>query len=232
MRPLMFGLRRPSPHSLCRPGRSLALVLLAACAMGGPAAAVEQTASALFEALRPLVYQVRVVDIASGDKTTIGSGFRVGADGLIATNFHVVSLLVHDPDQYRLELIDQDDAAKVGRLVAVDVLHDLALVRDSRLGERAFALRPQALAQGERIYSMGNPHDLGMTIIEGNYNGPVKSSRFERLLCSGSLMPGLSGGPAFDLDQAGHHGDVQHCMRMIDMKSVTVSRGDAVGRSR
>jgi hypothetical protein len=164
----------------------------------GPLPAIEQTASALFETLRPLVYQIRVIDIASGDKTTIGSGFRVGADGLVATNFHVVSLLVHEPRNYRLELIDQHDASTVGTLVAVDVLHDLALLRDARTGGREFALHPPALAQGERIFSMGNPHDLGMTIIEGNYNGPVKSSRFERLLFSGSLNPGMSGGPAFN----------------------------------
>jgi serine protease Do len=163
----------------------------------------EPSASRLFSTLRELVYQVRVIDIASGDKTTIGSAFRVGAGGLLATNFHVVSSLIHEPDKYRLEIVGDDDVKLAATPVVVDVLHDLAIIRDNRHGARHFALLSAALAQGERVFSMGNPHDLGMTIVEGTYNGPLKSSRFERLLFSGSLNPGMSGGPAFN-----EHGSV------------------------
>lgn len=88
-------------------------------------------------------------------------------------------------------------------MVAIDVLHDLAIVRDQRPSAIYFSLLPNSLAQGTRLYSMGNPRDLGMTIIEGNYNGLLKSSRFERILFSGSLNPGMSGGPAFN-----QHGEV------------------------
>ena len=45
---------------------------------------------------------------------------------------------------------------------------------------------------------MGNPHDLGMTIIEGTYNGLIQTSRFQKILFSGSLNSGMSGGPAMD----------------------------------
>lgn len=186
----------PPRSSAPRHQARLALTLLL-CLLVGPLAAAP-TASSLFETLRPLVYQVRVIDVASGDKTTIGSGFRVGADGLFATNYHVVSLLIQEPDKYRMELVGEDGAGTPATVVGIDVLHDLALVRDPAQVGDAFSLLAGELAQGERIFSMGNPRDLGMTIIEGNYNGLVKSSRFERLLFSGSLNAGMSGGPAFN----------------------------------
>jgi len=37
-----------------------------------------------------------------------------------------------------------------------------------------------------------------MLIIEGNYSGLLQESRYKKILFSGSLNPGMSGGPAFD----------------------------------
>jgi len=51
------------------------------------------------------------------------------------------------------------------------------------------------LPKGERIYAMGNPLDLGFTIIEGTYNGLVDKSYDERIHFSGAINAGMSGGP-------------------------------------
>jgi serine protease Do len=50
-------------------------------------------------------------------------------------------------------------------------------------------------SKGERLYSMGNPLDLGFTIIEGTYNGLVDRTYNDRVHFSGALNPGMSGGP-------------------------------------
>src|SRR4029077_10835207 len=50
-------------------------------------------------------------------------------------------------------------------------------------------------AQGERLYSMGNPLDLGFTVNEGTYNGLVGRSYNERIHFTAALNPGMSGGP-------------------------------------
>jgi hypothetical protein len=42
---------------------------------------------------------------------------------------------------------------------------------------------------------MGNPHDLGTTIVEGTYNGLVADALYERVHLSGAINPGMSGGP-------------------------------------
>lgn len=159
-------------------------------------------AASLFESRQALVYQIRVIDTVSGDKVSIGSGFRVSRDGVVATNFHVVAAFVHEPEKYRLEYVARDGGTGGLALSAVDVVHDLALVRADLPGERAFELATAPLSQGDRIYSMGNPQDLGMTIIEGTFNGLVSVSRHQKILFSGSLNPGMSGGPTMNADGA------------------------------
>ncbi|MDE2504168.1 MAG: trypsin-like peptidase domain-containing protein, partial [Burkholderiales bacterium] len=67
-------------------------------------------------------------------------------------------------------------------------------------GRGAVALRPasQPLARGARIYSLGNPLDVGFAVAEGNYNGLAERGFLPTLFFGGSLSPGMSGGPAVD----------------------------------
>jgi hypothetical protein len=167
------------------------------------------SATSLFSELKQTVFQIRVIDIASGDKFTIGSGFQISEQGHIATNFHVVSPYVHDPDKYRLEFVrpakskgsDDEEIIQPAQLLTFDVIHDLALLTMNNTDNSQhdfLAISDQPLNKGDRIYSMGNPHDLGMTIIEGNYNGLLQASRYQKILFSGSLNSGMSGGPAIN----------------------------------
>ena len=177
------------------------------------------TATSLFSELKQAVFQIRVIDIASGDKFTIGSGFQTSAEGHIATNFHVVSSYVHEPEKYRLEFVrtassgdnssddnsssDSSSNIQAAKLLTFDVIHDLAIltINDTPTQQTPNSFLPlskQPLNKGDRIYSMGNPHDLGMTIIEGNYNGLLQASRYQKILFSGSLNSGMSGGPAIN----------------------------------
>jgi hypothetical protein len=45
---------------------------------------------------------------------------------------------------------------------------------------------------------MGNPLDLGLTIASGTNGGVLSQTDDSRILFSGSLNPGMSGGPTFD----------------------------------
>lgn len=165
------------------------------------------TATSLFSELHQYVFQIRVIDIASGDKYTIGSGFQIESPNdqisHIATNFHVVSSYIHQPEKYRLEIIqtgddETEEAPQTAQLLTFDVIHDLALLSTAKLNTGELQLSKSPLEKGDRIYSMGNPHDLGMTIIEGNYNGLLQNSRYQKILFSGSLNSGMSGGPAIN----------------------------------
>jgi len=189
------------------------LVLAAAALLAGAVAAqqpaqppqpLSTVAERVYDHSRPRIVQIRTLLQAENRQTSIGSGFLVTADGLAITNYHVVSRFALDPRTYRLEYLAPDGAKGPLQLLALDVAHDLAVVRLDRAGLPHFEFDARALAgtlpKGERIYAMGNPLDLGFTIVEGTYNGLVDKSYDERIHFSGSINPGMSGGPVAAAD--------------------------------
>lgn len=160
----------------------------------------QDDANRLYESHRDAIYQVRIIEKSSGNKASIGSGFQISADGLVASNYHVVADAVKKPDGYLIEYLAADGSKGSMRLLAVDVLHDLALLQHERADTPWLDLHEGEIRKGTRIFSLGNPHDLGMTVVEGTYNGLVENSLYEHVLISGSLNPGMSGGPSIDRD--------------------------------
>ena len=63
---------------------------------------------------------------------------------------------------------------------------------------RAAMLTPVTanLSKGDRVLALGHPRDLGLSIVEGTYNGQVEHVLTPRLHFTGPLNPGMSGGPA------------------------------------
>jgi hypothetical protein len=170
-------------------------LLLALGSVALPARA-EGNSRSVFDRFSDRVVQIRLVESGSASKSGIGSGFVTDAAGLVATNYHVVSEIVHYPERYRLELVDGAGAAHPVELLAIDALRDLAVLRTPLRFEDHFALATQELRKGTRIFSLGNPFDLGLSIVEGTYNGLLEHSRQPRIHLTGALNPGMSGGPA------------------------------------
>ena len=161
-----------------------------------------QSAQGIYSQYQDRIYQIRLIELASGSKASIGSGFQVSPEGLIATNYHVIADAVYEPDKYRIEFIDTRGRSGQLSLLEIDVIHDLALVKHSEPARDSFLqLAGQLVQQGEELYSIGNPRDLGMTVVKGTYNGMLEHSFYDRILFSGSINPGMSGGPT--LNEAG-----------------------------
>ena len=164
-----------------------------------PVAPLSTAAERVYESARPRILQIRTLLQAAGRQTSIGSGFLVGADGLAITNYHVVARFALDPRTYRLEYVAPDGAKGPLQLLAFDLANDLAVVRVDRGSLPYFEFDQRALGgrlpKGERIFAMGNPLDLGFTIVEGTFNGLVDKSYDERIHFSGAINPGMSGGP-------------------------------------
>lgn len=181
-------------------------LLIIACASGTASAAPSESSVAerIYAAAPPRLLQIRTLVADAGRQTSNGSGFLVSADGLAITNYHVVSQAALEPDTYRLEYTAADGSQGSVSLLRVDLPNDLALVRVDKKDAPFFTFDQAAiegrLAKGERLYSMGNPLDLGFTIIEGTYNGLADHSYTERIHFSGALNPGMSGGPAVTAD--------------------------------
>jgi len=167
-------------------------------------AVITATAESVYKAAHPRLLQIRTLVEGTGRQSSIGSGFVVTPEGLAVTNYHVVSQHALEPGTYRMEYAAPDGSLGTIRLLAIDVPNDLAVVQLEKGGWPFFEFNQRALGdalpKGERVYSMGNPLDLGFTIVEGTFNGLVERSYNERIHFSGSLNPGMSGGPAVTVD--------------------------------
>lgn len=166
---------------------------------------VSLSAQRLYERSRAKLVQIRTLLKSQSSQASVGSGFLVDANGLLMTNYHVVSQAALQPERYRLVYVTADGKEGALELLAVDVVHDLALVRAanaelSTRGHLSFRPQSQALSKGERIYSLGNPLDVGFALTEGNYNGLVERSFYPSIFFGGALNPGMSGGPTLDED--------------------------------
>jgi serine protease Do len=174
-----------------------------AAASAAPAPSLSLSARKVYEQARSQLLQIRTVLKGQASQTSVGSGFVVSAQGHIVTNFHVVSEAALKPERHDLVYVTADGREAPLRILQIDVLHDLALLQAADApGQRFDALvfrKPvNPLAQGERIYSLGNPLDVGFAVTEGTYNGLVKRSFYPQIFFGGALSAGMSGGPALD----------------------------------
>lgn len=169
---------------------------LLCCAQGFAQELPQDIAEKTMSAHGASIFKVRIVNIKSAETSVYGTGFFIDDGHILATNYHVASLAVLEPENYRA-VIDVDGEEHPLRIVAVDVVHDLAILQSEREFP-ALSLSHRPPSKGVKLYSIGNPHSLGMTVVEGNYNGLVDDRFLDRVHFSGALNSGMSGGPALN----------------------------------
>ena len=171
------------------------LVVLVALAPWSAPGQTTDRGEEVFRRYADRVVIIQVVELGSGAKAQVGSAFYVSPRGHLITNYHVVANVVHEPTRYRAELVSPDGPNEPVSIEAVNVVDDMAVVRAARAPVSHFELRPAEAAHGARLYSFGNPFDLGIAIVEGTHNGLLKHTLYPRIHFSGPLNPGMSGGP-------------------------------------
>lgn len=162
------------------------------------------SAQRIYDEARAELLQVRTLLKGQDTQATVGSGFLVTDAGHIITNYHVVSQAALQPERYRLVYSTSNRKEGALQILAFDAIHDVALVKPADPGALAglkplpFHPKETPINQGERIFSLGNPLDIGFAVIEGTYNGMVERSFYPTIFFAGSLNPGVSGGPTLD----------------------------------
>ena len=172
---------------------NLLLVLLALAAPQTPA-----TPEGAYARLKPSLFTIEIHSGNREARSSLGSGYLVSSDGLIATNYHVVASFVDDPVRNQLRAKSESGEYPLS-LVQFDLVNDIALVRATGVTGRPLALAAAPPEVGERIISFGNPSGLGMSLIEGNANGFATKGVVPRLLLSMPLNSGMSGGPILNV---------------------------------
>ncbi len=177
-----------------------ALTVLLLCLISMALRAAQPETQEVFERYKDSIVQIRILEASTGARAVLGSGFVVGDDGRIVTNYHVISDLIQKPGQYRAEIVHSSGKIGALRVLNFDVVHDLAVVRTDVPVTTHLSLSSAPVKKGFRVYSLGSPLDLGMTIVEGSYSGLLQQSLYEKIHFTGSLNPGMSGGPALLAD--------------------------------
>jgi serine protease Do len=166
----------------------------------------------VFSRHKDKLVQVRVLLKSASEQSSLGSGFVVRDEGIkgawVVTNYHVISSLAVEPEKYEIELRGTNGRKVGASVVAIDLINDLAILRTQAPAQTPsrtdavpwplLALQPKLPEQGQRVFALGNPLELGFLISEGLYNGLVESRLYEQMLFSGSLNSGMSGGPALN----------------------------------
>ena len=184
---LLFGV-------LAGPARAQAPVVTAAVTT----AATSETARDVLARVRPAIIQIKGFFGTNTAQAFHGTGFAVAPGGIFITNYHVVAEQVQHPGKYALGYRTTDGATGTVAVLAIDVLHDLALVRAAGYAPEPLELARAVPSKGVHAYSIGYPLDVGLSITEGVSNGKVDDSFEARIHYSGAINGGMSGGPALD----------------------------------
>lgn len=152
-----------------------------------------KTTADLAESIAPSL--VKITQLGREGTDGIGSGFIVSADGLIATNLHVIG------EARRLQIEMHDGKTHpVTSIHATDAHHDLALLKID-----AKALMPLPLGdsekvrQGESVVAMGAPEGLAFSIVQGVLSATREIDGNDMLQVAIPIEKGNSGGPLLDM---------------------------------
>jgi len=175
---------------------------------------------ALVSATRDSIVTIRHTG-RDGNEQGLGTGFVIDADGLIATNLHVIGEA--RPIQVQLADGSQYD---VNEIHASDRSADLAVIRIARTQLIPLELaKPASLADGQEVVTIGNPLGFERSVVTGRVSGQREIDGIEMIQLAMPVEPGNSGGPVLDR-QGLVHG-------VISLKSlVTPNLGFAVGVDR
>jgi S1-C subfamily serine protease len=145
------------------------------------------------EMFRRISPAVVIVEILDPDDSVIGraSGVVVASEEVV-TNRHVV-------DAGMIWRVKQGDKNWSAFPKYIDPDHDLATLKVDGLNAPAVSLRlSSTLAVGERVYAIGSPRGLELTLTEGLISGLREYQNGRLIQTSAAMSPGSSGGGLFD----------------------------------
>ncbi|QDT42705.1 putative periplasmic serine endoprotease DegP-like precursor [Gimesia alba] len=129
-----------------------------------------------------------------GQQAGLGTGFVISADGLIATNLHVIG-------EARPITVQLSDGEKydVKEVYATDRQMDLAVLRIDAKDLTPLPLaEPETLKQGADIVVLGNPQGLRYSVVKGVNSGTREIDGKPMIQLAIPIEPGNSGGPVLD----------------------------------
>jgi S1-C subfamily serine protease/regulator of sirC expression with transglutaminase-like and TPR domain len=154
----------------------------------------EQTVQQIAELARKSVVEVTFSG-RDGRRQGLGTGFVIGADGLIATNLHVlgearpIAVRFANGKNYDVETIHASDRK-----------FDLAIIKIKARDLPVLELgNSDQLRDGQSVVAVGNPHGLKNSVVSGVVSGHREINDRPMIQLAIPIEPGNSGGPLLDL---------------------------------
>jgi serine protease Do len=127
-----------------------------------------------------------------------GSGFIVGADGIVLTNAHVVS----GADEVTVKLTDQREFR--AKVLGSDAATDVAVLKIEAKNLPVVTLgNPAETRVGDWVVAIGTPYGLDNTVTSGIVSAKSRSLPGDGVVpfiqTDAAVNPGNSGGPLFNL---------------------------------
>ena len=137
-----------------------------------------------------------VVTVESG--LGVGSGFYVGKDGYVISNYHVVG----EAQFVKVRL--SSGHTVVGEVVRKEPVRDVALIKTQSESPVLISIRTTPVAVGEEVYAMGSPFgkQLSETLTRGIVSAERSLQEHQFIQSDVSINPGNSGGPLVDASGA------------------------------
>ena len=168
------------------------LLAMAACMVGLALPASAQTKSVKDMARRALPAVVTIVTFdGGGHPVGQGSGFIVGANGVVVTNFHVI-----DGVGAAVVILRSGDRHQVQGVLEVDVEKDFAILQIKGADLPTLPLgNSERLEPGDPVIAMGSPVGEPGTVTTGTVSQLRQAEGFRMVQHSAAISPGSSGGP-------------------------------------
>jgi S1-C subfamily serine protease/Flp pilus assembly protein TadD len=145
----------------------------------------------LFARASPAVVQV-VIQNRKGRSLGGGSGFLIGKNGFIVTNYHVIE----KAHKAQVVLADKSTLPVLGA-AALDEEADLAILKVAgQIGAQPLELAGNDLPPvGTKVYAIGSPLGLTQTLSDGLVSGHREIDDVAVIQTTAPISPGSSGGP-------------------------------------
>jgi regulator of sirC expression with transglutaminase-like and TPR domain/S1-C subfamily serine protease len=153
----------------------------------------------LAKKVRPSVVVISVVG-RDGKREGLGTGFVVSADGLIATNRHVIG-------EGRAIRVETSDGKRhdVTAIHASDRKLDLTVLRINAKGLTPLELGDSTtLKDGQAVVAVGNPQGLTHSVVAGVVSSQREIDGRPMIQVAIPIEPGNSGGPLLDMQGRVH----------------------------
>jgi peptidoglycan hydrolase-like protein with peptidoglycan-binding domain len=125
-----------------------------------------------FERFEELVHIIKVKSTESSSDQARGTGFVVNTNGMLVTNYHVISNVFHNGkidkrQQIFVKIKAQEFLAEV---LKVDILIDRVLLSVPYVFKSQAHIRQTRLAKGESIWCLGCLETIFLAINQGTFN--------------------------------------------------------------